>query len=86
MPHRPPNRPYPDDFTPPKGAWGSSATDWSLMCTMPVRTRRAKLSPWVAFSVMMPQVRPLSVSLAMATAVSSSPNVSTTQTGPKASA
>ena len=80
----PPSRPIPDWPLPPNGA-PRSRTKKQLTQTVPARSRALTRSARSGSPVTMVAARPNRVSLAMATAWSSSPNVCTVRTGPKTS-
>src|SRR5690606_16071979 len=50
--------PLPDQPTPPNGITGSSATVWSLMCTIPAGMRSARSTARITSRVMIPSDRP----------------------------
>jgi len=82
----PPKRePVPEAPVPPKGAFASSFTVWSLMCTMPVGILSASSTARIASRVTMPSDRPYSVAVASAMASSMLPYRATGATGPKIS-
>ena len=75
----------PQASTPPNGAFASSLTVWSLMCTIPLGISSATARPCITSRVTMPSDRPYSLSAASRAASSTDPTRVTGATGPDTS-